>query len=130
MARWTIRCETLKWRGILDKPGYESRLHHPNVIRQLPDISIDPLQVGLEVLPRTVLLEAIEHVTVAGVSQHVLEGIEVLLVIDPLHIRYALACPCFTSQTIRSFSITQMVRSVRSNSHQRCPCRARLGKAW
>ncbi|MGI6416368.1 MAG: Hint domain-containing protein [Thermoguttaceae bacterium] len=29
--------ETLKWQDILYKPGYESRLYHPNVIRQLPE---------------------------------------------------------------------------------------------
>ena len=46
----------------------------------------DHLQVGLDVLTRTVLLEAIEHITVAGVLQHFLEGIVVVLLVDLLHV--------------------------------------------
>lgn len=51
----------------------------------------DHLQVGFDTLSGGNVLEAIEHVTVAGVLQHSLEGIEVVLLGDHLDVRQELA---------------------------------------
>ena len=55
------------------------------------------------------MLEAIKHVAVAGVLQHLLEGIEIVLLVDQLHVRQEFAS---TSHQKRSAS-----EQVPSSSH-------------
>ena len=49
------------------------------------------LQVGFDALPRADLLKSIEDVSIAGVLQHLLERIEVVLLVDQLNVRQKLA---------------------------------------